>query len=153
MNYSSFDLMKKYNIKKGSWYSISKKLQLDDYCIIDENTNKRIYNDDALKILDDYFNSKQLKHILKNSNPETKDTNNNYLIVMQQNSMLLKNYEDIKLIASKFEELYLEERKKTEDNLVVVNDLKNVNINLQNANNDLKNVNNNLQNENNIRKS
>lgn len=62
--YTSFELMEIFNIKKGSWYNLRKKLNLDNYAekVIDNNKTKFLYNEDAYNILRnkfDFDNEKQ----------------------------------------------------------------------------------------------
>lgn len=56
--YTSFELMKIFNIKKGSWYNLKKHLNLDMYSekIIENNKPKFLYNEQAYELLNDKFN-------------------------------------------------------------------------------------------------
>ena len=146
MNYTSFDLMKIFNIKRGSWYYLSKKLKLDNYCTFYNSSNnfvKKVYNEDAFNILQEYFKTESLKESIKYTSDDK-----NYLVILQQNAILSKNYEDLKAVSSKFQELYLSEKQKTETNILAINNLQNLNNDLQIENTNLKNQNSDLEIEN-----
>ena len=51
--YTSYELMEIFNIKKGSWYNLKNKFNLDLYAekIIDNNKTKYLYNEQAYEIL------------------------------------------------------------------------------------------------------
>lgn len=51
--YTSYELMKIFNIKKGSWYNLKNKFNLDLYAekIVDNNKTKYFYNEQAFEIL------------------------------------------------------------------------------------------------------
>ena len=51
--YTSYELMEIFNIKKGSWYNLKNKFNLDLYAekIIDNNKTKYLYNEQAFEIL------------------------------------------------------------------------------------------------------
>ena len=55
--YTSYELMKIFNIKKGSWYNLKKQLNLDLYSekIIENNRPKFLYNEKAFDLLKDKF--------------------------------------------------------------------------------------------------
>ena len=51
--YTSYELMEMFNIKKGSWYNLKNKFNLDLYAekIINNNKTKYLYNEQAFEIL------------------------------------------------------------------------------------------------------
>ena len=66
--YSSFDLMKIFGIKKGSWFNLKNKLQLDNYAetIIEGNQKKFVYTQEAYNVLKENYNKKAVKEIKEN---------------------------------------------------------------------------------------
>lgn len=119
--YTSFDLMKIFNISRGSWSSIKNKLKLNDYAIksFEGKKEKFIYNEQAFKILNDYFK-------LKNSN--NTDLQHLALIKLQA-----KEIEDLKILNSTFQNYYEKEKQEKEDLLILNSDLNNTinNLNLE----------------------
>ncbi len=113
--YSSFDLMKIFGIKKGSWQSIKKKYELDKYAqnVFDskQNQNKFIYTEEAYNILRDNYKIKIAEEIKEN--PQM-------LALISENTTLRATIEEYKNLNTKFEIMYNEE-KESKENLIKEN--------------------------------
>lgn len=118
-NFTSFELMKEFNISRGSWSSIKNKFNLNNYAIkaFEGKKEKYIYNRQAYDILNNYFN-------YRDSSPEYK---NSLLLINIQS----KEIEELKNLSSTFQKYYEEEKEKKEDLLILTEDLKNNISNLE----------------------
>lgn len=112
--FTSFQLMKYFNISRGSWTSIKNKLNLNDYAIkvFEGKKEKFLYSQEAFNILSDYFN-------IKNIN--SSEYNNNLMLVKIQS----KQIEELKNLSITFQKYYEQEKQKNEDLLILNQDLKN----------------------------
>lgn len=79
--YTSSELMKIFNIKKGSWYNLKNKFNLDLYAekIIENNKTKYLYNEQVFEIL---------KSNCSSSCTDCNDSNNSSNIVVYQNQII-----------------------------------------------------------------
>lgn len=118
-NFTSFELMKEFNISRGSWSSIKNKFNLNEYAIktFEGKKEKYIYNRQAYDILNNYFNFKDSSSEYKNS-----------LLLINIQS---KEIEELKNLSTTFQRYYEEEKEKKEDLLILTEDLKNNISNLE----------------------
>lgn len=134
--YTSFDFMKIFNIKKGSWNKLKNKLDLDRYgeqrC--ENNKTKIMYNEDAFNILNEHFNNKKADEVQN----EIKD-NPQMLLLIQQNNILSKTVEEYRNSKEEFRKLFESEREKNNCYVVTNKELELKNIQLENEINNLKN--------------
>ena len=105
--YTSFELMKIFNIKKGSWNYIKNKFNLDKFSesVIEDGKTKFIYNEQAYDILKDYYRGQVIEEIKENPK---------MLLLAQENTILKNTLEEYKEINIKFENMYLEEKNRNE---------------------------------------
>ncbi len=140
--YSSFDLMNIFGIKKGSWQSVKKKYNLDNYAtkIFDtsQNQNKFMYNEQAYNILKDNYNNKIIEEVKENPK---------MLALISENTTLKATIEEYKNLNTKFELMYNEEKQNKENILKDNITLQINNENFKNQNNKLSEENHNLQKE------
>ena len=115
--YTSFELMKIFNIKKGSWNYIKNKFNLDKFSesVIEDGKTKFIYNERAYDILKDYYSEQVIEEIKENPK---------ILLLAQENTILKNTLEEYKEINIKFENMYLEEKNKNESFIVYNTELK-----------------------------
>lgn len=101
--YTSFDLMKIFGIKKGSWYNVKNKLELDQYSeqLLEGKQVKFVYNQQAYEILKSNYQQKIVQ--------EVKD-NPKMFSLIQENETLKATLNQYKQISSTFENMYKEER-------------------------------------------
>lgn len=101
--YTSFDLMKIFGIKKGSWYNVKNKFELDQYSeqILEGKQVKFVYNQQAYEILKSNYQQKIVQ--------EVKD-NPKMFSLIQENETLKATLNQYKQISSTFENMYKEER-------------------------------------------
>lgn len=101
--YTSFDLMKIFGIKKGSWYNVKNKFELDKYSeqILEGKQVKFVYNQQAYEILKSNYQQKIVQ--------EVKD-NPKMFSLIQENETLKATLNQYKQISSTFENMYKEER-------------------------------------------
>ena len=101
--YTSFDLMKIFGIKKGSWYNIKNKFDLDVYSeqILDGKQVKFVYNQQAYEILKNNYQQKMVQEVKENPK---------MFSLIQENETLKAALSEYKQISSKFETMYNEER-------------------------------------------
>lgn len=134
--YTSFDFMKIFNIKKGSWNKLKNKLDLDRYgdqrC--ENNKTKIMYNEDAFNILKEHFNNKKADEVQN----EIKD-NPQMLLLIQQNNILSKTAEEYRNSKEEFRKLFESEREKNNFYVLTNKELEFKNIQLENEINNLKN--------------
>lgn len=123
-SYTSFDLMKIFNIKRGSWTSIKNKFNLDNYGqkVIIGKKEKFLYSQDAYNILAENFDN----NFRQNIQEEIKD-NPKMLLLVQQNNILSKTIEEYKDLNKTFQKLYFQEKQKNEENIA-----KNIEIQFEN---------------------
>lgn len=140
--YTSFDFMKIFNIKKGSWNKIKNKLGLDSYgnYSIENNKKKILYSQDAFNILSDYFHNKDKIKPLKNKNTSN-EINSQLVLLAQQNNILIKTIEEYKKSKDEFKILFESEREKSVSYLLANKELEERNKQLQYEINSLKNRN------------
>jgi len=105
--YTSFDFLKIFGIKKGSWNNIKKKYNLDQYAekIIDGKQIKFVYSQEAYNILKQNYQNKVVKEIKENPK---------MFALIQENETLKATLDEYKQISSKFEIMYNEEKKNKE---------------------------------------
>ena len=106
--YTSFDLMKIFGIKKGSWYNVKNKFELDQYSeqILDGKQIKFVYNQQAYEILKNNYQQKMVQEVKENPK---------MFSLIQENETLKATLNEYKQISSKFETMYNEERTETEN--------------------------------------
>lgn len=111
--YTSFDFMKIFGIKKGSWQNIKNKYNLDQYSekILEGKQTKFVYNQQAYEILKENYQKKLVKEVKENPR---------MFSLIQENETLKATLEEYKTLNSKFENMYREERN-TKENLLVEN--------------------------------
>lgn len=140
--YSSFDLMKIFGIKKGSWQSVKKKYNLDDHAenIFDQQQNqyKFLYNQEAYNILNDNYKEKVVEKAKEN--PQM-------LALISENTTLRATIEEYRNLSSKFEIMYQEEKEKKENLLIDNTNLSNANGIFIQKNHELEEQKHNLQSE------
>lgn len=107
--YSSEELMKIFNIKKGSWDKIKKKYNLNSYAIKDGKYF--YYNLDAYNLLKEHI-------IIDNSSTEDKKENsfnkNTMLMSLQYNKLLEKQVLELQEQNNIFKNYYESEKQKNE---------------------------------------
>ncbi len=105
--YTSFELMKIFNIKKGSWNYIKNKFDLDNFSesIIEDGKTKFLYNEQAYNVLKNYYGGQVIEEIKENPK---------MLLLAQENTILKNTLEEYKEINIKFENMYLEEKSRNE---------------------------------------
>lgn len=105
--YTSFDLMKIFGIKKGSWYNVKNKFELDQYSeqLVEGKQVKFVYSQKAYDILKENYQKKIVKEIKENPK---------MFSLIQENETLKATLDEYKQISSKFESLYNEERAEKE---------------------------------------
>lgn len=105
--YTSFDLMKIFGIKKGSWYNIKNKFELDQYSeqILEGKQIKFVYNQQAYDILKENYQKKIVQEVKENPK---------MFSLIQENETLKAALSQYKQISSTFENMYKEERKEKE---------------------------------------
>ena len=140
--YTSFDFMKIFNIKKGSWNKIKNKVGLDSYgnYSIENNKKKILYSQDAFNILSDYFHNKDKTKPLKNKNTSN-EINSQLVLLAQQNNILIKTIVEYKKSKDEFKILFESEREKSVSYLLANKELEERNKQLQYEINSLKNRN------------
>ena len=101
--YTSFDFMKIYGIKRGSWNNIKNKYNLDQYSekIIDGKQVKFVYSQEAYNILKQNYQRKIVEEVRENPK---------MFALIQENETLKATLNEYKQISSKFEVMYNEER-------------------------------------------
>ena len=101
--YTSFDFMKIFGIKRGSWNNIKNKYNLDQYSekIIDGKQVKFVYSQDAYNILKQNYQKKVIEEVRENPK---------MFALIQENETLKATLNEYKQISSKFEVMYNEER-------------------------------------------
>lgn len=101
--YTSFDFMKIFGIKRGSWNNIKNKYNLDQYSekIIDGKQVKFVYSQEAYNILKQNYQRKVVEEIRENPK---------MFSLIQENETLKATLNEYKQISSKFEVMYNEER-------------------------------------------
>ena len=131
--YTSFDLMKIFGIKKGSWYNVKSKFNLDLYSeqILDGKQIKFVYNQQAYEILKNNYQQKIFQEVKENPK---------MFSLIKENETLKATLSEYKQISSKFEIMYNEERVEKEN---LVKD----NATLLSANNSYVEKNNKLEQE------
>lgn len=136
--YTSFDFMKIFNIKKGSWNKLKNKLDLDRYGeqISENKKTKILYTEDAFNILKEHFNNKKADEVQN----EIKD-NPQMLLLIQQNNILSKTVEEYRNSKEEFRILFESEREKNNSYVITNKELELKNIQLENEINNLKNRN------------
>lgn len=97
--YTSFDLMRIFNIKKGSWYNIKNKFELDKFGteIVDGKQRKFVYTQEAYDLLKENYTKKAVKEIKENPK---------MLILIEKNKTLeasIKKYEEL---SNTFKKMY-----------------------------------------------
>ena len=101
--YTSFDFMKIFGIKRGSWNNIKNKYNLDQYSekIIDGKQVKFVYSQEAYNILKQNYQRKVVEEVRENPK---------MFSLIQENETLKATLNEYKQISSKFEVMYNEER-------------------------------------------
>lgn len=130
--YTSFDLMKMFNIKKGSWNYIKNKFNLDNYGqkIFEDNKEKFLYSEEAYNILKNYYGGQVIEELKENPK---------MFLLAQENSILKNSLTEYKDISFKFENMYNEEKNK---NIIYIEqnaELKTLNSKLLEDNENMKN--------------
>ena len=101
--YTSFDFMKIFGIKRGSWNNVKNKYNLDQYSekIIDGKQVKFVYSQEAYNILKQNYQRKVVEEVRENPK---------MFALIQENETLKATLNEYKQISSKFEVMYNEER-------------------------------------------
>ena len=101
--YTSFDFMKIFGIKRGSWNNIKNKYNLDQYSekIIDGKQVKFVYSQEAYNILKQNYQRKIVEEVRENPK---------MFALIQENETLKATLNEYKQISSKIEVMYNEER-------------------------------------------
>lgn len=101
--YTSFDFMKIFGIKRGSWNNVKKKFNLDNYCekINDGKKLKFVYNEEAYNILKENYQAKVVNEVKENPK---------MMSLIKDNETLKTTLNDYKNISSKFEKMYNDEK-------------------------------------------
>ena len=138
--YTSFDLMKIFGIKKGSWYNVKTKFDLDLYSkqILDGKQVKFVYNQQAYEILKNNYQQKMVQEV--KANPKM-------FSLIKENETLKATLSEYKQISLKFESMYNEERMEKENLLKDNATLSSENSSYIEKNNNLKQENYELQQE------
>ena len=105
--YTSFDFMKIFGIKRGSWNNIKNKYNLDQYSerIIEGKQTKFIYSKEAYDVLKQNYQQKVVKEVRENPK---------MFSLIQENETLRATLNEDKQISNKFETLYNEEKNNKE---------------------------------------
>ena len=108
--YTSFDLMKIFGIKKGSWYNVKNKFELDQFSeqIYEGKQIKFVYNQQAYDILKQNYQKKIVEEVRENPK---------MFSLIQENETLKATLSEYKQISSKFETMNNEE-KAAKENLI-----------------------------------
>lgn len=106
--YTSFDFMKIFGIKKGSWNNVKKKYELDQYAeqIIEGKQVKFVYSQKAYDILKENYKQKIVEEIKENPK---------MFSLVQENETLKATLSEYKQISNKFETMYNDEKKNKEE--------------------------------------
>lgn len=106
--YTSFDLMKIFGIKKGSWYNVKNKFNLDQFSeqIYEGKQIKFVYNQQAYNILKQNYQKKIVEEVRENPK---------MFSLIQENETLKATLNEYKQISSKFETMYNEEKAEKEN--------------------------------------
>lgn len=106
--YTSFDLMKIFGIKKGSWYNVKNKFELDQFSeqIYEGKQIKFVYNQQAYDILKQNYQKKIVEEVRENPK---------MFSLIQENETLKATLNEYKQISSKFETMYNEEKAEKEN--------------------------------------
>ena len=106
--YTSFDLMKIFGIKKGSWYNVKNKFELDQFSeqIYEGKQIKFVYNQQAYDILKQNYQKKIVEEVRENPK---------MFSLIQENETLKATLSEYKQISSKFETMYNEEKAEKEN--------------------------------------
>ena len=138
--YTSFDLMKIFGIKKGSWYNVKTKFDLDLYSeqILDGKQVKFVYNQQAYEILKNNYQQKMVQEVKENPK---------MFSLIKENETLKATLSEYKQISLKFESMYNEERMEKENLLKDNATLSSENSSYIEKNNNLKQENYELQQE------
>lgn len=138
--YTSFDFMKIFGIKRGSWNNVKNKYGLDRYSqkIIDGKQAKFVYSQEAYEVLKENYQKKIVKEVKENPK---------MFSLIQENETLRGTLNEYKQISSKFESMYNEEKAKKESLLEKNAMLESNNSNYIKENNKLENEKNELQKE------
>ncbi len=106
--YTSFDLMKIFGIKKGSWYNVKNKFELDQFSeqIYEGKQIKFVYNQQAYNILKQNYQKKIVEEVRENPK---------MFSLIQENETLKATLSEYKQISSKFETMYNEEKAEKEN--------------------------------------
>ena len=132
--------MKIFGIKKGSWYNIKNKFDLDVYSeqILDGKQVKFVYNQQAYDILKNNYQQKMVQEVKENPK---------MFSLIQENETLKAALSEYKQISLKFESMYNEERMEKENLLKDNATLSSENSSYIEKNNNLKQENYELQQE------
>ena len=132
--------MKIFGIKKGSWYNIKNKFDLDVYSeqILDGKQVKFVYNQQAYEILKNNYQQKMVQEVKENPK---------MFSLIQENETLKAALSEYKQISLKFESMYNEERIEKENLLKDNATLSSENSSYIEKNNNLKQENYELQQE------
>ena len=132
--------MKIFGIKKGSWYNIKNKFDLDLYSeqILDGKQVKFVYNQQAYEILKNNYQQKMVQEVKENPK---------MFSLIQENKTLKAALSEYKQISLKFESMYNEERMEKENLLKDNATLSSENSSYIEKNNNLKQENYELQQE------
>lgn len=105
--YTSFDLMKIFGIKKGSWYNVKNKYNLDQYSekIVDGKQLKYVYTQEAYDTLKENYEQKIVQEVKENPK---------MLVLVQENETLKATLSKYESLSNKFEKMYEEEKKSKE---------------------------------------
>ena len=138
--YTSFDLMKIFGIKKGSWYNVKNKFNLNLYSeqILDGKQVKFVYNQQAYEILKNNYQQKMVQEVKENPK---------MFSLIKENETLKATLSEYKQISLKFESMYNEERMEKENLLKDNATLSSENSSYIEKNNNLKKENYELQQE------
>lgn len=106
--YTSFDLMKIFGIKKGSWYNVKNKFNLDQFSeqIYEGKQIKFVYSQQAYNILKQNYQKKIVEEVRENPK---------MFSLIQENETLKATLNEYKQISSKFETMYNEEKAEKEN--------------------------------------
>ena len=94
--YTSFDFMKIFGIKKGSWNNVKKKYELDQYAkqIVDGKQIKFVYSQKAYEILKENYRKKIVEEIKENPK---------MFSLVQENETLKATLNEYKQISNNYE--------------------------------------------------
>ena len=101
--YTSFDLMKIFGIKKGSWYNVKNKYDLDRFSkkVLEGKQIKFVYSEEAYNILKENYQQKIVKEVKENPK---------MLVLVQENETLKATLSKYENLSNKFEKMYEEEK-------------------------------------------